>query len=264
MVFTWQVLVFTICACVCLAVSPLDNEVNGFHQAADEASRELDQQGSAQNYRPYGNNRRPIYPANNYVNNRRPIYPTSYYGNYRRPSYPTNFGNNRRPPLNSINNNRPATTGYPAASATNNRRPAPPTEPTSNRPCNSTDDATQQDGICWDANNQLLRTSSNLMIEKFVAFYSKYFGTKLSDTSRFRSQICDQSRRFNSVGVLCVSTGEDDCMLNGSASAQSCINYDCICVVGERYQKIAKENTHFFSSYFSSYMASIFYPGFPF
>ena len=182
---------------------------------------QLDQQVYAQNYRPYVNNRRPSYPA--YV------------------------GNNRRPPSNSINNNRPATSSNrPVGSSASS--------------CSSPDAATQQGGICWDSANQLLRTAPSLTNDQLVAFYSKNFGSSLARAPRFRSQICEQSRRFNSVGVLCVSTGEEDCELNGASSAQSCINYDCICVVGGRCQQIAQANMgSFYSSNFPAWMLPYIY-----
>ncbi len=56
--------------------------------------------------------------------------------------------------------------------------------------------------------------------------------------------MCEQSRRFNSVGVKCAE--EEECYFKraGStytAAAASCVNDDCICVVGDPYEDIASK-----------------------
>jgi hypothetical protein len=57
-------------------------------------------------------------------------------------------------------------------------------------------------------------------------------------------QVCQQSSRINGVGIMCVTTDEDDCISNqGTASAVVCVNDNCICVVEEPYETIANSIT---------------------
>jgi hypothetical protein len=175
-----------------------------------------EQQASAQYYRPY-NNRRPAYPV-------------------RRPSY------------NNYINQRPLT---PAAS-NNNYRPAPtiarPSTAVTGSTCSSSN-TYQQYGICWAADSQRLQISPSLTIENFVRFHKINLYDNVLYSTSYRQQLCEQSRRFNSVGILCITSAsnhedDDDCFYQRAggtytSTAKSCINNDCICVVGDPFESIA-------------------------
>ena len=186
-----------------------------------------DQQTSAQYYRPYNVNRRTAaYPV------RRPAaYPV------RRPAY-NNYINNQRPQTPVSSNYRPSA---PTVNAQpNNNRPS-----TSGTTCTSSNSYGQY-GICWAADSQRLQIGPNLTIENLVRFHAYNLYSSLTYSTVYRQQLCQQSRRFNSVGLLCVSTGEDDCNYHRgnnvyTSAAQRCINDDCICVVGEPYETIASQ-----------------------
>ncbi|KAI9558999.1 hypothetical protein GHT06_015788 [Daphnia sinensis] len=190
-----------------------------------------DQQTSDQYYRPYnGANRRPAYPT---------------YGN--RPSYAVN---NQRP---AVNNLRPTYTtrrpNYPASN--NNYRPAPTSSDRfTSGLCSSSPNTYQQYGICWDAAAQRMQIGSHLTIENFVRFYignMENGSFDYKDTSQYYDAICEQSKRFNGVGILCNSDGEDYCndhRIGGGqndiiAVSTTCWGEECICVVGDRYEELA-------------------------
>jgi uncharacterized protein (DUF2147 family) len=97
-----------------------------------------------------------------------------------------------------------------------------------------------------------------MTIENFVRFHKLNLHADVTNTPSYRRQLCEQSRRFNSVGVLCVTgrsnpdEDDDDCVYRRSSgvrtnSAKTCIfdafDYDCICVVGDPYESIA-DNTN--------------------
>ncbi len=177
-----------------------------------------EQQASSQYYRPYNNyNRRPAYPV-------------------------------RRPAYNNYINQRPQ---RPAAAPSNtNYRPAPaPTTSSAKTTCGSSN-SFQQYGICWAADSQRLQISPNLTIENFVRFHKINFYDDVLYSTSYRQQLCEQSRRFNSVGILCVTSSasnhedDDDCLYRraggvSTSAAKSCLNNDCICVVGDPYESIA-------------------------
>lgn len=188
--------------------------------ASQEAELLLgEQQTSAQYYRPYNYNRRPGYPV-------------------RRPAY--NNYINQRP-------QRPA-----AAPSNNNYRPAPttarPSAAVTGTTCRSSN-SYQQYGICWAEESQRLQINPSLTIDNFVRFHKINLYDDVLYSSSYRRQLCEQSRRFNSVGILCVSStsnfeDDDDCFYNRAgnvrtSAAKSCINNDCICVVGDPYESIA-------------------------
>ncbi|XP_046459396.1 uncharacterized protein LOC124205881 isoform X3 [Daphnia pulex] len=185
-----------------------------------------EQQASAQYYRPYYNyNRRPAYPV-------------------------------RRPTYNNYHSQRPQ---RPAAAPSNaNYRPAPaPAPTTAARPSSAAVTGTscrssnsyQQYGICWAADSQRLQISPSLTIENFVRFHKINLYDNVLYSTSYRQQLCDQSRRFNSVGILCITSAsnhedDDDCFYQRAggtytSAAKSCINNDCICVVGDPYESIA-------------------------
>ncbi len=191
-----------------------------------------DQQVASQYYRPYYYNRRPAY---NY--NQRPNYPSNY-----RPTY----GNNQRPTYNSVSNNyRPATTRRPNVS--------------NNNLCSSSTpiDSNQGNWICWDQTNQRLRMGPNLTIEKFVIFYAQLAQGPV-DQPGFRRQICEQSRRFNNVGIYCVpfriiSQGDGETGFESEGECRSktdeqiafsvCDNISSLCVcISDQYDRIAYQN----------------------
>jgi hypothetical protein len=187
-----------------------------------------EQQASAQYYRPY-NNRRPAYPV-------------------RRPSY------------NNYINQRPLT---PAAS-NNNYRPAPtiarPSTAVTGSTCSSSN-TYQQYGICWAADSQRLQISPSLTIENFVRFHTTNLFNSVLYLATYRQQMCEQSRRFNSVGVKCAE--EEECYFKRTSStytavASSCINDDCICVVGDPYESIASKT----DSPNSPFNDPVFQPGY--
>jgi hypothetical protein len=176
-----------------------------------------EQQASAQYYRPYYNyNRRPAYPV------RRPVY-----NNYI----------NQRP-------QRPA-----AAPFNTNYRPAPAPTSAISGSCGSSN-SYQQYGICWAADSQRLQISPSLTIENFVRFFKKNLYVGFFDSPSYRQQICEQSRRFNSVGVMCVTPpsnfeeDDDDCVYRRpggvtSFASKKCITGEvCICTVGDPYESI--------------------------
>ena len=191
-----------------------------------------DQQTSAQYYRPYNNvNRRPAYPV------RRPTY-SNYINNQQRPvQRPV-----QRPQTPSVSSNyRPSAPTVAAQSS--NIRPSTSSNTGTGTSCTSSNSYGQY-GICWDAQSQRLQIGPNLTIENLVRFHAYNLYSSLTYSTVYRQQLCQQSRRFNSVGLLCVSTGEDDCNYHRgnnvyTSAAQSCINDDCICVVGEPYETIA-------------------------
>ncbi|XP_032783462.2 uncharacterized protein LOC116921303 [Daphnia magna] len=204
-----------------------------------------DQQTSDQYYRPYnGANRRPAYPTYNYGNNQRPSYPAY---NQRpavynpRPSYTT-----RRPSYQAATTRRP---NYPASN--NNYRPATtPSDRFTSGLCISSPNTYQQYGICWDAVAQRMQIGSHLSIENFVRFYIgnlENASFDYQDTSKYYDAICDQSKRFNGVGILCTYDDEDSCndyrigggQNNIIAVSSMCWNEHCICIVGDRYEELA-------------------------
>ena len=201
------------------------------------ASQDIDsllgeQQPAAQNYRPYYNNRRPAFPV-------------------RRPAY-----------TNAINQK-------PQTPVSSNYRPAPTVAQSTKKPntesgttCSSSNNY-QQYGICWAADSQRLQISPSLTIENLVRFHKANLFSSQLYQANYRQQLCEQSRRFNSVGLLCVSTGEDDCVYKRgnnvyTSAAQSCYNDDCICVVGEPYETIASQTV----SVNSPFNAPQFQPGY--
>jgi hypothetical protein len=197
-----------------------------------------DQQTSAQYYRPYNNvNRRPAYPV-------------------RRPTYSNYINNQQRPVQRPVQ--RPQTT-----SVSSNYRPSAPTvaaQPSNIRPSTSntgtgtsctSSNIYRQYGICWDAQIQRLQISSNLTIENLVRFhaYNLYSTPDYPPTQvyspAFWQQLCEQSRRFNRVGLMCTSESRENyCNVIGdhwTSTALLCVSDDCICVVGEPYETIAKQ-----------------------
>ena len=233
-----------------------------------------DLQASSTYFRPYFYyNRRPSYPTNNNGNNRRPVYPINY-----RPNYGNNWHPNYYPAL-------PATTRrptyYPAAPTT--RRPTKTMEQLLEEKrdayiaghfCNSAEAAFSSQGppeICWDSANKKLRTSSNLTIESFVTFYARLYRFYSMDKDiRFRDEICEQSRRFNNVGIICVPfkdidydeesdySSDVECPANARKTRTSaCItDGNCICFL-DQYHKIAKEGTKQYWNLMNEYHAHI-------
>ncbi|XP_057369583.1 uncharacterized protein LOC130690575 [Daphnia carinata] len=193
-----------------------------------------DQQTSDQYYRPYnGANRRPAYPT---------------YGYNQRPSYAVN---NQRP---AVYNPRPTyTTRRPNYPVSNNnyRPPATSSDRFTSGLCSSSPNTYQQYGICWDAAAQGMQIGSHLSIENFVRFYvgnMENDSFDYQDTGRYYDAICEQSKRFNGVGILCsYSDDEDYCtdhhIAGGqndiTAVSQMCWNQRCICIVGDRYEELA-------------------------
>ena len=225
-----------------------------FTSTSNATKNSMDLQTSSTFFRPYYYNRRPSYPQR-------------YPANYNRPN-----GNNQRPNY------------YPAASQTTTIRPtyypvgtywtkksdeqirAEVAAYTAGHFCNSAAAAAAASsqgppGICWDSSNQKLRTSSNLTIEDFVIFYARMDYSYMSENIRFRDEICEQSRRFNNVGLICVpykrisyssaeSESDVECPENARKNGGSvCITGgNCICYL-EQYQKIVSEQrTRYYSS----------------
>lgn len=95
-----------------------------------------------------------------------------------------------------------------------------------------------------------MQTSPNLSIENFVRFYVSNLENDsfdYQDTSKYYDAICDQSKRFNGVGILCNYDGEDYCNDHRIGGGQNeyiaisthCWNDECICIVGDRYEELA-------------------------
>nr|CAH0106392.1 unnamed protein product [Daphnia galeata] len=190
----------------------------GFVTSQDTDALSGDQQTSAQYYRPYNVNRRTAaYPV------RRPAaYPV------RRPAY-NNYINNQRPQAPVSSNYRPS--APTVAAQPNNNRPS-----TSGTTCTSSNSYGQY-GICWAADSQRLQIGPNLTIENLFSYVFDCLSSAIMPTEPTLQQ------RWS---VVCVSTGEDDCNYHRgnnvyTSAAQSCINDDCICVVGEPYETIASQ-----------------------
>lgn len=110
--------------------------------------------------------------------------------------------------------------------------------PSTTTSCNLTDPTFQEYGMCWDLSSQQLQISPNLSPDNFVRFYKSNFYNPFVKMPIYTKQVCDQSQRFNSIGILCVSN-QLDCS-NGLTTAMTCdYKGECICVVGERYRAIA-------------------------
>lgn len=104
--------------------------------------------------------------------------------------------------------------------------------------CNLTDPIYQQYGICWDLSSQQLQISPSLSIDNFVKFYKFNLYSAFAKTPIYTKQVCDQSQRFQSIGILCPSN-QQDCV-NTLTNTMTCdYNGQCMCVVGERYRTIA-------------------------
>ncbi|XP_046646151.1 uncharacterized protein LOC124336400 isoform X2 [Daphnia pulicaria] len=189
-----------------------------------------EQQASAQYYRPYYNyNRRPAYPV------RRPTYNNYHYQRPQRPAAAPSNTNYRPAPAPTTSTARPSSAAVTGTS------------------CRSSN-SYQQYGICWAADNQRLQISPSLTIENFVRFHKMNMYSDVFDSHSYRKQLCEQSRRFNSVGVMCVTSpsdlayDDDDCdylRAGGvtTSTAKTCVDDDvCICVVGDPYESIA-DNT---------------------
>ena len=222
------------------------------------------------------------YPQNNrpYINyNQRPSYASTNIGNNRLPSNPTNnrvSGTAQRPPA-APTANRPAinsaafnTASYTPSQSEKERYRATEAE----NICNSAEGETSSQGppgICWDPTNQKLRIGSSLTIENFVLFYSRMQHSRTLDkNARFRDQICEQSKRFNSVGVICVPykgtppnlmSDVSECPDNARKSffficskTAKLSNYlppveNCICVLDQYFDIVAEEQTRHFRLY---------------
>ena len=243
------------------------------HKNATNNSTDLNV--SSQYNRPYYFNRRPSYPANNNGNNRRPVYPTNY-----RP----NYGNNQRPNY------------YPASQATTRRPNYYPAAPTASRPtttkerlfaqeaaytagyfCNSAEAAASSQGprgICWDSRNQKLKIDPNLTIENFVYFYSGLQLTRsLKENTAFRDEICEQSRGFNNVAIICVpykridydssyeSETDVECPTNARKTSASCFGQSCICYL-DQYHRVAVVNLRNYFHLFTKQLLDIDYINF--
>ncbi len=253
------------CILFSASTSQINDEILDGRENATAVSQ--DQQVSSQYYRPYYYNRRPAY---NYYNQR------PAYNYYQRPSYPSRpnyrpaYVNNQRPAYSSVPNNnyRPTTT------TTTTRRPSI----SNNNYCTSSTptDSNQGNWICWDQTNQKLRMGPNLTVEKLVIFYAQLCDGRVMDYNEaFRQQICEQSRRFNNVGIVCVKydsnagEGHSDCPSSrkfpGICTAVSGM---CVCV-NDQFQDIASQNMSpgmlseisFFSSSFDIFSTDPFFSG---
>ena len=228
------------------------------HGHSNDHSKDL--QASAQYYRPYNYNQRPNYPSNINNNNRWPSYSANSkpsFGTTKRPNYPH--------PASAPTASRPGTinlqdrfeAAYSAAEAENH--------------CNSTEGETSSQGppgICWDPTKQKIRIAHNLTIENFVIFYTRMESSSrsLDGNARFRDQICEQSKRFDSGAIICVpnkrippnlsdvsecpenarKTHVRVCSKTSKLSNYSPAAENCICVLDQYFDIAAEQQTRYF------------------
>ena len=126
--------------------------------------------------------------------------------------------------------------------------------------CNTAESATSNQGIpgiCWDPTNQKLKTSSNLTIRNFVKFYSRLLPTRfvgrysLKPNILFLTEICEQSRKLNNAGLICVpykhieydsdtqTLAEAECPANTRGGVTpTCVGEYCICYVDQYHRDV--------------------------
>ena len=230
------------------------------HETAND-NNSKDMFVSSQNYRPYNYNQRPNYPSNYNGNNRLPSYqqPNDFFANIRLPDYLTNYrpnyGTTQRP------NYQPTSPTTGKIITINDRYLASEAGIEGENTCEwdrektTTNSMLGPPGICWDPTNQKIRIAHNLTIENFVIFYARMERPRsLYQNASFRDQICEQSRRFNSVGLICVpnkkgipysfsaeSASDVECPANArKTNVIECTKENCICYL-DQYHEIAKE-----------------------
>ena len=124
-------------------------------------------------------------------------------------------------------------------------------------------------GICWDSANRKLKTSPSLTMGNFVSFFSRVEKTRLlGGNSEFRDQICEQSRRFNNVALICVpfrnvpydtsvETHSDvECPSNARQASGNCYGTNCICYL-DQYHMIAQANKNHYHNLFQTRLLNV-------
>ena len=230
------------------------------HDAADNTT-EL--RASSQYYRPYYYNRRPSYTSNYNGNNRRPVYPTNC-----RPIMAINYGTNQRPNYLAV----APTVNRPGPTSTLAQITAEVVTYAAGHFCNAPETAASNlgpPGICWDSANRKLKTSPSLTMGNFVSFFSRVEKTRLlGGNSEFRDQICEQSRRFNNVALICVpfrnvpydtsvETHSDvECPSNARQASGNCYGTNCICYL-DQYHMIAQANKNHYHNLFQTRLLNV-------